>query len=59
MLSNKNIKTTASYPLRSDSVEKGLEKQVKSFHKKSNSRLQMVWLTNENGNLTAHWTTQD
>ncbi len=59
MLLNENLKTTASDSLHSDVVEQELEKQVKSFYKKSNNRLQMVWLKDKNGNLTAHWTTQD
>ena len=59
MLLNKNIQTTVNNPTYSNSVEKKLENQVKSFHKQSNNHLQMVWLTDKNGNLTAHWTTQD
>ncbi|MGK7921612.1 MAG: hypothetical protein AB4080_16570 [Trichodesmium sp.] len=59
MLLNKNIQATLSNLTYSNSVEKKLENKVKSFHKKLNNHLQMVWLTDKNGNLTAHWTTQD
>ena len=59
MLFNKNIRTTENHPINSESVAKRLESSANSSKKQSKSPLSMIWLKDENGNLTAHWTTQD
>ncbi|MGD1715718.1 hypothetical protein [Hydrocoleum sp. CS-953] len=59
MLFNKNIRTTENHPINSESVAKRAENPANSSKKQSKSCLHMIWLKDENGNLTAHWTTQD
>jgi len=57
MLLNTNRKPTDNHPINSELVEKRLENQTK-LKKESKSPLYMIWLKDENGNLTAHWTIQ-
>ncbi|MEM1167867.1 MAG: hypothetical protein AAGJ08_01925 [Cyanobacteria bacterium P01_H01_bin.35] len=59
MLFNKNIITTENHPINSESVAKKLENLVNSSKKQSKPPLYMIWLKDQNGHLTAHWTTQD
>ncbi|NEP89507.1 MAG: hypothetical protein F6K18_23225 [Okeania sp. SIO2C2] len=58
MLLHQKRTTTENHPINSESVAKRLENQVNSSKKESNSRLYMIWVKDENGHLTAHWTTQ-
>ncbi len=59
MLLNNNTRTTQNHPINSESVAKRLENPANSYKKQSKRYLYMIWLKDENGLLTAHWTTQD
>ncbi len=59
MLLHQNRRTTANHPINSESVAKILENPANSSKKQPKRPLYMIWLKDENGHLTAHWTTQD